>query len=863
MRGDLLVDVFQIQQTLVNDYKSYVESFVSIRDPFIHRFVKDEYEKGRYWPEALVQLNPAFSPGRTISELVAHGALHHRCGDIFRAGKDPATNGQGVTIRLHRHQQDAIQIARDRDSYVLTTGTGSGKSLAYFIPIVDRVLRQRSGSGLKAIVVYPMNALCNSQLEELEKFLGPSAASPVTYQRYTGQEDDEARNRIRANPPDILLTNYVMLELILTRAEDKPLLDKAGGLEFLVLDELHTYRGRQGADVAMLVRRLRERTGVTNLQCVGTSATMGTGGSYEDRQVRVAEVATTLFGTEVTPDHVIGETLQPLFPDATYEEEDLRRGVSEVAAGNKPADPRAFLHHSLAAWIETTYGTALSDGRFERVTPQTITRGAERLHERLGVTLDVAAAALRAMFMQGFRLKHPDTNRPIFAFRLHQFISRGDTVFSTLELSDDRYLTLDGQTVVPGDHDRKLYPLGFCRACGEAYFTVDLPEDEGGHSLASREFRDLAAQSETERSSGYLWLDADTVRGNQTEAFQFQPERLPDKFLTERAAGVGPTRDILMRLIPASVSPDGQIDLYDGDGPAAAWFIKGRLPFCLQCGETWDPNAGEFTKLGSLASEGRAGATTMISLKLVQALRGSVDLPDEAKKLLSFTDNRQDASLQSGHFNDFVVTSMLRAGILASLPIEDAQTYDTLPDAVLKSLNLHQTDYAGPGLIEGLAIMRTREAFRDVLAYRIFKDLRRGWRVNQPNLEQLQLLAIEYEALGDLARNQEFWQAFPERLSALAAKHHVTPGKLGDPWEWLLDPAIKDTLDLVVDTDADTREKLLSTVLEHFRREIAIRAPVLTEDSLASLRDRARNNLNDLWGFDDNEELEPAKALRV
>ncbi|MGI8405223.1 MAG: DEAD/DEAH box helicase, partial [Thermomicrobiales bacterium] len=857
------MDVFKIQEALVGDYKSYVESFVSIRDPFIRQFVKNEYDKGRYWPEALVQLNPAFSPGPTVPELVANGMLHDRCDDIFRAGKDPASGDRGVPLRLHKHQQDAVEIARGRESYVLTTGTGSGKSLAYFVPIVDRVLRQRSGSGLKAIVVYPMNALCNSQLEELEKFLGPSETSPVTYQRYTGQEDDEARNRIRANPPDILLTNYVMLELILTRAEDKPLLDKAGGLEFLVLDELHTYRGRQGADVAMLVRRLRERTGVQHLQCVGTSATMATDGSYEDRQARVAEVATTLFGTEVMPERVIGETLQPLFPNAVHNDDELRRAVDEVVAGTIPADPRTFLHHPLAAWIETTYGTARHDGRFERVTPLTITKGAERLHEQMDLPVNVAAIALRSMLMQGFRLKHPDTNRPIFAFRLHQFISRGDTVFSTLELSDDRYLTLDGQTVVPGDHDRRLYPLCFCRACGEAYFTVDIPEDQGAQAAAPREFRDLASQHETDRTSGYIWLDPAMASNHQQEPFEFQTDRIPDQHLTERADGVGPTRGILKRLIPASVGPAGHISTFDSDGPSAAWFIKGRLPFCLQCGETWDPNVGEFTKLGSLASEGRAGATTMISLKLVQALRGSVDLPDEAKKLLSFTDNRQDASLQAGHFNDFVVTSMLRAGILASLPSQGAQTYDKLPDAVLTALNLKHDEYAGAGLAEGLAVKRAREAFRDLLAYRIFKDLRRGWRVNQPNLEQLRLLVIEYEALGDLAADEVFWQALPEHLSALASKHQSKAGNSLDPWAWLRDPSLPEFLDLVIELDAATREELLSTVLEHFRREIAIRAPVLADDSLASLRDRVRNNLNDLWGFDENEELEPAKALRV
>ena len=96
---------------------------------------------------------------------------------------------------------------------------------------------------------------------------------PVTFERYTGQESDEDRQRIIANPPDILLTNYVMLELILTRTTERRML-ASKMLQFLVLDELHTYRGRQGADVALLVRRVRDRLVAGELQCVGTSATL-------------------------------------------------------------------------------------------------------------------------------------------------------------------------------------------------------------------------------------------------------------------------------------------------------------------------------------------------------------------------------------------------------------------------------------------------------------------------------------------------------------------------------------------------------------------------------------------------------------
>jgi ATP-dependent helicase YprA (DUF1998 family) len=192
-------------------------------------------------------------------------------------------------MRLHRHQVDAIHAAKSKANYVLTTGTGSGKSLAYIIPIVDFVLRHGRGKGIQAIVVYPMNALCNSQHSELEKFLRigyGQGKEPVRFARYTGQDEKSQREEIVRNPPDILLTNYVMLELVLTRPFERQIVNAAQGLRFLVLDELHTYRGRQGADVSLLVRRVREACLATEMLCVGTSATMASGGTVQEPSSR-------------------------------------------------------------------------------------------------------------------------------------------------------------------------------------------------------------------------------------------------------------------------------------------------------------------------------------------------------------------------------------------------------------------------------------------------------------------------------------------------------------------------------------------------------------------------------------------------
>ena len=164
------MDVFDLRNRLVNDYGSYTRSFIKIADPEINNFVETALKKGAFWPEPLLQLNPTFKPGGTIDELVDAQILHLECKKIFRIGKTEK-DSIGDVLTFHTHQREAILKAKENLSYVLTSGTGSGKSLTYIVPIVDHVLRRGSGNGIQAVVVYPMNALANSQKEELDKFL--------------------------------------------------------------------------------------------------------------------------------------------------------------------------------------------------------------------------------------------------------------------------------------------------------------------------------------------------------------------------------------------------------------------------------------------------------------------------------------------------------------------------------------------------------------------------------------------------------------------------------------------------------------------------------------------------------------------
>ncbi|WP_217628826.1 protein kinase domain-containing protein [Micromonospora yangpuensis] len=788
------MDVFGVHKQLINDYRSFTKGGTVIRDDRIAIFVDEDLEAKSQWPDPWVSLNPFFASGGSVLELVSQGVLHEECARIFQAGKtEGGRSCDGRPLTLHQHQREAIDKAQSGVSYVLTTGTGSGKSLSYIVPIVDRVLKVRRAEGdkagkrVRAIIVYPMNALANSQLKELDKYLSDGygqGREPVTYARYTGQESDEQRRQIRENPPDILLTNYVMLELMLTRPDDRrSLIRMAHGLEFLVFDELHTYRGRQGADVALLIRRVREACAADQLQCVGTSATISSEGSAEQRRSAVARVATTLFGTPVTRQNVIGETLVRATgptPD-TVSVERLRA----------PGAPRAYadlVNDPLARWIESRFGLVPDPtGQLVRQQPAKIEDAAAELAGSSGLPGNECVTAIRDTLKAGSEARHPVTERPLFAFRLHQFLSKGDTVYVTLEDELTRHLTREYQLVLPGPEEKILLPLAFCRECGQEYLTVFRTEHQGSYRYEPR--RDTTATG-GRAGDGYLYVDSERA-WPATAELAIEERRIPESWLEADDHGHETVRPTLRDRLPlaVTVNPQG----WEGQGALQAAFVPSPFRFCLHCGVSYEQARGQdFAKLASLDQEGRSSATSLVSTSIIRSLLSAPPeaLDEKARKLLTFVDNRQDASLQAGHFNDFVQITQLRGALYRAAvqaaeaatgdDDEAALTHEQLADAVTAALRLRLTDFArGDDLAPNMR-KRAEKAFRDVVAYRLYLDLERGWRVTMPNLEQTGLLVIDYSDVDWIAGNEKRWAGTDRHL------RDATPGQRSEIMRALL-----------------------------------------------------------------------------
>ncbi|MGI9212125.1 MAG: DEAD/DEAH box helicase, partial [Methylococcaceae bacterium] len=469
-------DVFGFRDQLIDTYRSFSRSFTRIAAPDIRGELEQQYAEGRYWPEPLLQINPNYQRKGTVQELVADGMLHSACAELFQVGK---AEGNPQPLHLYAHQLQALAKGQGKQSYVVTTGTGSGKSLSFFIPVIDRILKAKDQDKMartRAIVIYPMNALANSQLEELDKFLHgyPAGTQPFSVARYTGQESQTERNAIAANPPDILLTNFMMLELILVRFDevDCSVVDHCRGLEFLILDELHTYRGRQGADVALLVRRLRERLQTKELVCIGTSATMSSTGNLADRNKTVAEVASKLFSTHISEQDIIGETLERV-TDPLKDVASIQSNLATAVTRNTFFwdDFAAFRVDPLSIWVELNLGIELPDNEPpRRAKPMTLQEASEKLAKAAGCDHEVAREGLQRFLLAAHDIRTPQ-GRPPFAFKLHQFISGPGKVLTTLEPQGTRHITLDAQRFAPGRQEEgvQLYPVHLCRDCGQEY----------------------------------------------------------------------------------------------------------------------------------------------------------------------------------------------------------------------------------------------------------------------------------------------------------------------------------------------------------------------------------------------------------
>lgn len=470
---------------ITEKYKRYLRTIFKIADRKYARQFEDALaNEGSFAAGPYLDVTDSFVKGLSIAELSAQKKL--------------APNFDKLNIHhtrpLYKHQELAIQKAVSGHNIVVSTGTGSGKTESFLIPIFNHLLRELEAGtispGVRALIIYPMNALANDQIERLRSILGNYPH--LTYGSYTGQTRHKysdalaefrslnnnvappkneliSRDQIKESPPHILITNYAMLEYLMVRPEDSVFFseDNADKWKFIILDEAHVYNGSTGIEVSMLLRRLKAKLQSDTIQYVLTSATLG---SDEDN-AEVAAFASNLCNSPFNDKNVIRarritpaperkpSTLSKVF----YLEiaKMLDDGISEYEIIQK-------IKESIPKGIggnlnEILYDAILHDKIFWKVrqylqTPKTVSDLAQHM---LWTQNEIAAFVTVTSCCE----KNGDR---LFDARYHMFLRASESVFITLEPSGKLFLTRK-DFHYEGGEKYKVFEIATCNACHAIY----------------------------------------------------------------------------------------------------------------------------------------------------------------------------------------------------------------------------------------------------------------------------------------------------------------------------------------------------------------------------------------------------------
>lgn len=506
-------DPISAAASLDEAYRTYLASTLRFGNPDLQRqFEEQMLEKGALSKGPILEATPPYKTGSTIRQLVDEGVL---CQGMLRLDAELPSDRP-----LYTHQEEAIRNAAAGRNQAIVTGTGSGKTECFLIPIFDQLLRQHAEGdlkpGVRALVLYPMNALANDQLKRLRALLAD--VPEITFGRYTGETQNSAadarkqwrrqhpgvqppvnellsREAIRERPPHILLTNYAMLEYLLLRPADAPLFAGlfASTWSHIVVDEAHVYSGTLGTEIAYLIRRLKARLDVPqgHLRCFATSATIGS--TREDHQ-QVARFATDLFG-EPFGDALQGDTLDVVtsIQDAPQNEfapqwgrlpADVWTDLSSLVAHDHAVDPAELarvlggrapdaqlgvLAAAASEWPAALgailLGEATAQELIERLSIEPVDVGDAAGMEWCSVPLD--RGVLSAVVQVLSRCSRAE-GAQLLSARYHSFFRAPEGAF--LALLDPPQLSLRRQTVRETEHGAvPVYEVATCRHCGQEY----------------------------------------------------------------------------------------------------------------------------------------------------------------------------------------------------------------------------------------------------------------------------------------------------------------------------------------------------------------------------------------------------------
>lgn len=699
-------------QQIADHYRRYLESTFLPRDPVLAEELRSALAARALTRGPYLEASAPFEPGCSVADLVAEGVLSQ----MFLRHTESSFP---IDRSLHRHQEVAIRksVGAQRN-LVVTTGTGSGKTETFLIPLLDMLFREvEAGTaaepGVRALLLYPMNALANDQVKRLRRLLEPFAE--ITFGRYVGETDDTqtkaedsfrkrypkepripneliSRDEMKAAPPHLLLTNYAMLEYLLLRPADSNLFDGETGKHWraLVLDEAHVYDGAQGTEVAMLLRRVRDRvvsSERSRLRCFATSATLGSG---EKDFPKLTSFAEQLFDETFEwdaddPDRqdivvaerkrLVSGEIQHRLPQDTFT--DLQRAfragaplaelaaIVEAAGGQPPpGEPSA-----IPKWLGDLLATEASVVEVQRHLED---KHATELGELADLVFDGPEAArdLVALVDLCVAARRQSDDAPLIPARYHLWVGSLEGGFLCLSPEHDEeeprlHLNRSKLCLACEEQGRlsHLVEVGVCRSCGSAYALGQINAHE----------QRLETVSDRRTPQDYFLLADESVESDEDD----------ESLAVAQVMDVQPCR-----YDPRTGTVAGGL----GAGVPVQWVKRSDttqpIHRCVGCGST---TSGEV--IFRLVT-GVDAPVSVIATDLYQALPVSAD-PEQrlevgqGRKLLAFADSRQDAAYFAPYLERTYGRSVARRLIATAIEqLTDGDDYPRSEDIAKRARRL-------------------------------------------------------------------------------------------------------------------------------------------------------------------------------
>ncbi len=632
---------------ITDKYIEYLKTLFSSKNRIINKKLEKIITPKRFTKGPFLEQVFEFEKGKNINEFIKKNILHP---DIVKILKPYELNN------LYFHQEEVIKkVIVEQKNIIISTGTGSGKTLSFLLPVIDYILKNPSNNGVKALFLYPMNALVNDQLKDLRKRL--KELSQVTFGRYTGEtkyskknaledyneknieileNERKSREEILNSPPDILITNYSMLEFLLLRPKDTILFEN-DSWKFIVLDEIHTYDGAKGSEIGFLLRRLKDRVFKNQKPlCIGASATLGD----KENNEKVVNFAHSIFGESFDKKSIIRAKFKTLKINKSnlwklnFSLEKFLKEIEKLDNNSLINNLRTY--HSSFDSNKTFKDIILRDffqNNYELNQIKELLLAEPLTIEELKGKLNIAEEDLLSLINLAKRLK-------LFDAKFHFFVNSADGLYSIVnDNSEIEEIFFDKKIEYK---NKKVFELSSCRNCGEIFLTGFLNKRKGILEIAEGEGENILKLKRDKRVYFSLNTNVNIDDDEESEDNDFEK-----KFIDIVTGQVYCKKENANSIAVLEIKTDNEFD---------------SIKCCPSCGKKYRKNS---TPVNYRFVTGDEIPQSVLLHTLYHYL------PKEKRKSLVFSDSRRDAAFFAPFFDRLYFDALHRRKIVYFVKRED------------------------------------------------------------------------------------------------------------------------------------------------------------------------------------------------